>query len=74
LPDHGTGPAEESKPATNKRTVKVRNGKSKQVALLVKPKARQRVAKRKRLLVRQKVRAGKVTATLYKNRKLIRRD
>ena len=32
-----------------------------------------KVAKRKRLLVRQKVRAGKVAATLVKSRKLIRR-
>jgi hypothetical protein len=61
------------KPATASRTVKVRKGKAKLVALRVKPKARAKVAKRKRLLVRQKVRAGKVTATVYKQRKLIRR-
>jgi hypothetical protein len=61
------------KPATTSRTVKVRKGKAKLVALRVKPKARAKVAKRKRLLVRQKVRAGKVTATVFKQRKLIRR-
>ncbi len=63
-----------SRPATRKRTVRLRNGKSRLIALRVKPKARAQLAKRKRLLVRQKVRAGKVTATVYKARKLIRRD
>jgi hypothetical protein len=61
------------RPATAKRTVRLRSGKSKLVVLRVKPKARQQVAKRKRLLVRQKVRAGKVTATVVKSRRLIRR-
>lgn len=62
------------KPATKKRTVKVRKGKAKLVVLKVKPKARGKIAKRKRLLVRQKVRAGKVTATVTKSRRLIRRE
>jgi len=61
------------RPATRKRTVHLRSGKSKLIALRVKPKAGQRLAKRKRLLVRQKVRAGKVTATVIKSRRLIRR-
>jgi hypothetical protein len=61
------------KPATASRTVKVRKGKAKLVVLRVKPTVRSKVAKRKRLLVRQKVRAGNVTATVYKQRKLIRR-
>jgi hypothetical protein len=61
------------RPATAKRTVRLRSGKSKLVVLRVKPKARMQVAKRKRLLVRQKVRAGKVTATVVKSRRLIRR-
>jgi hypothetical protein len=52
----------------------VRRGKAKLVVLKVKPKARGKVTKRKRLLVRQKVRAGKVTATVVKSRKLIRRE
>jgi hypothetical protein len=62
------------KPATKKRTVKVRKGKAKLVVLKVKPRARGKVAKRKRLLVRQKVRAGEVTATVTKSRRLIRRE
>ncbi|HEX4463325.1 MAG TPA: hypothetical protein VH042_01645 [Solirubrobacterales bacterium] len=61
------------RPATLKRTVRLRSGKSKLLALRVKPKARKQVMKRKRLLVRQKVRAGKVTATVTKSRRLIRR-
>jgi hypothetical protein len=61
------------RPATTKRTVRLRRGKSKLVVLRVKPKARKQVAKRKRLLVRQKVRAGRVTATVVKSRRLIRR-
>jgi hypothetical protein len=61
------------RPATRKRTVRLRSGKSGLVVLRVKPKARKRVAKRKRLLVRQRVRAGKVTATVIKSRRLIRR-
>jgi hypothetical protein len=62
------------RPATTKRTVRLRSGKSRLIVLRVKPKARQLVAARKRLLVRQKVRAGKVTATVFKSRLLIRRD
>jgi hypothetical protein len=62
------------RPATRKQTVRLRGGKSRLIALQVKPKARKQLAKRKRLLVRQKVRAGKVTATVYKTRRLIRRD
>lgn len=61
------------KPATMRRTVKVRKGKAKLLVLRVKPKARDKVMKRKRLLVRQKVRAGKATATVYKTHRLIRR-
>jgi hypothetical protein len=68
------GLLQKRKPATSKRTVKVRKGKAKLVVLKVKPKARGKVAKRNRLLVRQKVRTGKVTATVVKSRKLIRRE
>jgi hypothetical protein len=67
------GLLKKKRPATNRRTVRLRSGKSKLVALRVKPKARKRVAMRKRILVRQKVRAGKVTATIFKRRLLIRR-
>lgn len=61
------------RPATLKRTVRLRSGKSKLLALRVKPKTRKQVMKRKRLLVRQKVRAGKATATILESRRLIRR-
>jgi hypothetical protein len=61
------------RPATAKRTVRLRSGKSRLLALRVKPKARTKVAKRRRLLVRQKVRTGKVTATIFKSRRLVRR-
>jgi hypothetical protein len=61
------------KPATAKRMVKVAKGKGKRIVLRVKPKARPKVAKRKRLLVREKVRAGGAKATVYKSRKLIRK-
>ena len=61
------------RPATAKRTVRLRAGKSRLIPLSVKPKAREQLAQRKRLLVRQKVRAGKATATVYKTRKLVRR-
>lgn len=61
------------RPATTKRTVKVPKGKSKRVALRVKPKARGTVTKRKRLLFRERVHAGKAQATVYRQRKLIRR-
>lgn len=61
------------RPATVKRTVKVGQGKSRRIALRVKPKLRARVLKRKRLLVSEKVRAGGTSATAYRVRKLIRR-
>jgi len=64
---------EKRRPATGRRTIKLHSGKSKLVALKVKPKARKRVAMRKRILVRQKVRVGKVSATIFKTRLLIRR-
>jgi hypothetical protein len=65
------------KPATARRTVKLRKGRSKLVVLRVKASARAKLraklSGRKRLLVRNRVRAGKVTATVYEKRRLIRR-
>lgn len=61
------------RPATARRTVKVPKGGSKRIALRVKPRARGKVTKRKRLLFREKVHAGKAEATVYRQRKLIRR-
>ena len=43
------------------------------MVLKVKPKAKAKVAKRKRLLFKERVRAGKAKATVYKRLKLIRR-
>jgi hypothetical protein len=67
------GMLKKRKPATAKRKAKIAKGKTKQLVLRVKPKARAKVAKRKRLLFRLDVRAGKAKATVYKNLKLIRR-
>ena len=61
------------RPVTNIRTVKVGKGKGRQVALRVRKRWRPRVAKLKRLLVREKVRAGRTRAHFWKVRKLIRR-
>ncbi len=61
------------KPATNKRTSKVAKGKAKTLVLKVKPKARAKLAKSKRLLFKETVKAGSAKATVYKRLKLIRR-
>lgn len=61
------------KAATTKRAVKVPKGRSKRIVLRVKPKAKKQVAKRKRLLLRENVKAGSAKATLYRSRALIRR-
>lgn len=60
-------------PATAKRTVKVPKGRTKQIALRLMPKAKAKLAKRKRLLLREAVHAGKAHATLYRSRALVRR-
>jgi hypothetical protein len=60
------------KAATSSRVVKVAKGKSKRIALQLKPKARGKVVARKRLLFKQTVKAGKAKATVYKRLKLIR--
>jgi hypothetical protein len=59
--------------ATTKRTVKIANGKSRRIVLKVKPKAKGKLAPRKRLLFKQTVEAGPAKATVYKSLKLIRR-
>jgi hypothetical protein len=61
------------KPATAPRRAKVAKGKTKRVVLKVKPKALRKIAKRKRLLFKETVRAGKAKATVYKRLKLVRR-
>jgi hypothetical protein len=61
------------KAATGRRAIKVRPGKVRLAKLRVKPRATGKVSKRKRLLVREKVHAGKAKATVFRLRKLIRR-
>jgi hypothetical protein len=60
-------------PATATRMARVGKGKTKRLVLKVKPKARKKLATRKRLLFKQTVRAGSAKATVYKPLKLIRR-
>jgi hypothetical protein len=59
--------------ATTRRTVRIAKGKSKRIVLKVKPKAKGKVAPRKRLLFKQTVVAGPAKATAYKRLKLIHR-
>jgi hypothetical protein len=61
------------KPATTNRKVKVAKGKTKRLVLKVKPRAKGKLASRKRLLFKVRVRAGKAQATAFKRLKLIRR-
>ncbi|MGC1852556.1 MAG: hypothetical protein WA687_08980, partial [Solirubrobacterales bacterium] len=57
---------------TQRRTVRVAGGRARLIALRVKPRFRDRLARRKRLLVVQKVRVGEVTTTYARSRVLIR--
>lgn len=61
------------KAATSKRSGKIAKGKTRKLVLKVKPKARQKLAKKKRLLFKETVRAGKAKATVYKSLKLVRK-
>lgn len=67
------GMLKKGKPATTRRTAKIARGKAKQLVLKVKPKLKARVAKKKRLLFKQNVKAGPAKATVYKRMKLIKR-
>jgi hypothetical protein len=58
---------------TQRRTIRVSAGRSRLVALRVKPRFREKVAQRKRPLVVQEVRVGKVTTTYARSRVLVRR-
>jgi hypothetical protein len=58
--------------ATATRVVKIPKGKTKQIVLTVKSKARGKVGTRKKLLFKETVKAGGAKATLYKHLKLIR--
>jgi hypothetical protein len=61
------------KPATAPRTAKIAKGKSRQLVLKLKPKLKKLVAKRKKLLFKETVKAAQTKATVYKRIKLIRR-
>ncbi len=61
------------KPATSSRSARVGKGKTKRFVLQVRPKARGKLATRKRLLFKEAVRAGSAKAIVYKRLKLIRR-
>lgn len=61
------------KPATTARRARVKKGKVKNFALVVKPAARKVVRKRNKLLFKETVRAGKTKATVYKSMKLVRK-
>ena len=60
-------------PATAQRRAKVAKGKTKRIVLKVKPRAKGKLAARKRLLFKVGVRAGKAEATTFKRLRLIRR-
>ena len=61
------------KPATAPRKVTVAKGKTNRVVLKLKPRAKGKVAARKRLLFKVKLRAGKADATAFKRLRLLRR-
>ena len=67
------GMLSKKKAATTKRSAKVGQGKTRKFVLKVKPKARKKVAKAKRLLFKETVKAGKAKATVYKRLKLTHR-
>jgi hypothetical protein len=58
---------------TQRRSVRIAKGRSRVVALRVKPRFRDKLARRKRLLVVQRVRAGEVATTFARSKALIRR-
>jgi hypothetical protein len=66
------GMIKKGKAATSARTAKIAKGKSKRLVLKVKPKMKAKVAKKKKLLFKETVKAGKAKATVYKRLKLIR--
>jgi hypothetical protein len=61
------------KPATAARRAKVKKGKVKNFAMVVKPAALKKVKKSKRILVKEVARVGKSKATVYKSLKLVRK-
>ncbi len=67
------GLIKKGKPATNSRSAKIKQGKTKKLALKVKPPLKSQVKAKKRLLFKMTVKAGKAKTTVYKSLKLIKR-
>lgn len=67
------GMLSKKKAATTKRSGKVAKGKTRKFVLKVKPKARKKVQRAKKLLFKETVRAGKAKATVFKRLKLVRK-
>lgn len=64
------GMVKKGKPATSKGTSKIAIGKGKQMSLRVKPASKGKVAKKHSLLFKVTVKAGSVSASVYKTLKL----
>jgi hypothetical protein len=67
------GMLSKKKAATTKRSGKIAKGKTRRFVLKVKPKARKKVQKAKKLLFKERVKAGKAKATVYKRLKLVKK-
>ena len=67
------GLIKKGKPATNSRSSKIKQGKTKKLALKVKPPLKAQVKAKKRLLFKMTVKAGSAKATVYKSLKLIKK-
>jgi hypothetical protein len=61
------------KPATAARRARVKQGKVKNFAMVVKPAARKVVKTKSKILIKEQVRVGKAKATVYKTLKLVRK-
>jgi hypothetical protein len=64
------GMVKKGQPATARSTSKIAKGKGKQIILRVKPKAKAKLAKKHSLLFKVTVKAGGVSASVYKTLKL----
>jgi hypothetical protein len=67
------GLIKKGKPATNSRSAKIKQGKTKKLALKVKPAMKSQVKAKKRLLFKMTVKAGTAKTTIYKSLKLVRK-
>jgi hypothetical protein len=67
------GLIKKGKPATNSRSAKIKQGKTKKLALKVKPAMKSQVKAKKRMLFKMTVKAGSAKTTVYKSLKLVRK-